>query len=49
MLRLDKPHPSPTRRTRDSRCHRQHRGQWALCALLATSLASARSDDGPAV
>jgi len=49
MLRLDKPQPSPTRRTKDSRCHRQHRWQWALCALLATTLASARSDDGPAV
>src|SRR5436305_769958 len=49
MLRPDKPQPSPTSRTKDSRGHRQHRWQWALCALLATSLASARSDDGPAV
>src|SRR6202795_2022452 len=48
MLWLDKPQPSPTRRTKYSRCHRHHRWQWALCALLATSLASARSDDGPA-
>jgi hypothetical protein len=49
MLRLDKPQPSLARRTRDYRCHRRHRWQWALCALLATTLASARSDDGPAV
>src|SRR5512133_304510 len=49
MLRLDKPQPSPARRTKDFRCPRQHRWQWALCALLATTLASARSDDGPAV
>src|SRR6266568_7036451 len=49
MLRLDKPQPSPARWTRDSRCHLQHRWQWALCVLLATTLASARPGDGPAV
>src|SRR6266700_4145951 len=38
------------RRFGDFRCHQGRRRHWALCALLATtSLASARSDDAPAV
>src|SRR5438445_9347231 len=50
MLRRNKPQPEAVRRVRDFRCHRGHRQHWALCALLATAtLASARSDDGPAV
>ena len=50
MLTLDKPQPEPSGWLRDSRCPRRHRRHWALCALLATAtLASARSDDGPAV
>src|SRR5258706_13808506 len=50
MLRRNKPQPEAVRRVRDFRCHRGHRRHWALCALLATAtLASARSDDGPAV
>ena len=50
MLKRDKPQPEAGRPVRDSRCPRRHRWHWALCALLATAtLASARSDDGPAV
>src|SRR5689334_2800062 len=50
MLKLHKPQPESVRPVRDSRCPRQHRRHWALCALLATAtLATARSDDRPAV
>src|SRR6266498_377918 len=49
MVTLDNQQPE-VRLVRDSRCPRRPRRYWALCALLATAtLASARSDDGPAV
>src|SRR5437016_11549079 len=44
MLTLDNLQPEAVRLVQ------RHRRHWALCALLATAtLASARSDDGPAV
>jgi hypothetical protein len=50
MLTLGKPQPEAVRPVRDSRCFRRHRRDWALYALLAAAtLASARSNDGPAV
>jgi hypothetical protein len=50
MLSRNNPQPDPVRPLRDPRCHRRHRWQWTLCALLATAtLARAHSDDGPAV
>src|SRR5882724_11927695 len=50
MYGQNKPQPGPVTPLRASRNQRRNRWQWALCALLATAtLASARSDDGPAV
>ena len=43
MLKVDKPQPAPVGWALDSRCHLQHRWQWALCVLLATATVQFRN------